>query len=59
MLGMLLQLLVAEKSGFQPSEQGAVDSLKEFTERMTREAMDSMQQAAQAKPEALVEAAKK
>ncbi|HZZ79491.1 MAG TPA: SPFH domain-containing protein [Gemmataceae bacterium] len=58
MLGMLLQLLVAEKSGFQPSEQGAIDSLKEFTERMTREAMDSMQQAAQAKPEALVDAKK-
>jgi uncharacterized membrane protein YqiK len=46
MLGMLIQLLVAEKSGFQPSDPSSLDSLKEFTERMTREAMESMQQAA-------------
>ena len=51
MLGMLLQLLVAEKSGFLPSEAAALDSLKEFTDRMTREAMESMQQATQAKTE--------
>jgi uncharacterized membrane protein YqiK len=52
MLGMLIQLLVAEKSGFQPSDAAALDSLKEFTERMTREAMESMQQATtQAKAE--------
>jgi uncharacterized membrane protein YqiK len=46
MLGMLIQLLVAEKSGFQPSDPASLDSLREFTERMTREAMESMQQAA-------------
>ncbi|MSU78775.1 MAG: hypothetical protein EXS16_11860 [Gemmataceae bacterium] len=45
MLGMLIQLLVAEKSGFQPTEAAAIDSLKEFTDRMTRDAMESMQQA--------------
>ena len=51
MLGMLIQLLVAEKSGFQPSDPASLDSLREFTERMTREAMESMQQAAtQAEP---------
>jgi hypothetical protein len=52
MLGMLIQLLVAEKSGFTPSEQAGLDTLKEFADRMTREAMDSMQQATQAKLEA-------
>ena len=42
----------AEKSGFQPAEAAGIDSLREFTERMTREAMESMQQAAtQAKAE--------
>jgi hypothetical protein len=46
MVGMLIQLLVAEKSGFQPGDPASLDSLKEFTERMTREAMESMQQAA-------------
>lgn len=49
MLGMLLQLLVAERSGFQPHESAGIDSLKEFADRMTREAMESMQQTAQAK----------
>ena len=51
MLGMLIQLLVAEKSGFAPVEAAAIDSLKDFTDRMTREAMESMQQATQAKAE--------
>src|SRR5262249_29306425 len=56
MLGTLIQLLVAEKSGFQPAEATGIDSLREFTERMTREAMESMQQAATAaKPEATEE----
>ncbi len=57
MLGMLLQLLVAEKSGFQPSETAGLDSLKEFADRMTREAMESMQQAT--KPEPAANGAKK
>jgi uncharacterized membrane protein YqiK len=46
MLGMLINLLVAEKSGFQMADQSAMASLQEFSEKMTREAMESMQQAA-------------
>jgi uncharacterized membrane protein YqiK len=45
MLGMLINLLVAEKSGFQPSDAPGVASLQEFAERMTHDAMESMQQA--------------
>jgi uncharacterized membrane protein YqiK len=45
LLGTLISLLVAEKSGFQPSEDAGLGSLKEFADRMTREAMQSMQQA--------------
>ncbi|MBM3994723.1 MAG: hypothetical protein FJ303_11305 [Planctomycetes bacterium] len=47
MLGMLIQLLVAEKSGFSPAEAATIDNLKEFADKMTREAMESMQQATQ------------
>ena len=47
MLGMLIQLLVAEKSGFTT---GAMDagqaSLRDFADTMSKEAMASMQQAA-------------
>lgn len=46
LLGMLINLLVAEKSGFQLTDNGAMSSLQEFSEKMTREAMESMQQAA-------------
>lgn len=46
MLGMLINLLVAEKSGFALADQGAMASLQEFSDKMTREAMESMQQAA-------------
>ena len=45
LLGMLISLLVAEKSGFQPSDGSSFAGLEEFTEQMTREAMQSMQQA--------------
>jgi uncharacterized membrane protein YqiK len=45
LLGLLISLLVAEKSGFQPAETTGLASLQEFADRMTREAMDSMQQA--------------
>ncbi len=45
LLGMLISLMVAEKSGFQPSEDAGLGSLKEFADRMTRQAMESMQQA--------------
>jgi hypothetical protein len=46
LLGLLLSLLVAEKSGFQLNDGGGLNSLKEFTDRMTKEAMESMEQAA-------------
>jgi uncharacterized membrane protein YqiK len=46
LLGLLISLLVAEKSGFQLSEASGMAGLQEFAERMTREAMESMQQAA-------------
>jgi uncharacterized membrane protein YqiK len=48
LLGLLINLLVAEKSGFQPAEPAGLASLQEFADRMTREAMESMQQAAPA-----------
>jgi hypothetical protein len=44
----LISLLVAEKSGFQPAGSGAVAGLEEMTERMTRDAVESMQQAVSA-----------
>jgi uncharacterized membrane protein YqiK len=46
MLGMLLSLLVAEKSGFQPVDGANQGGLKELSERLTREAMESLQQGA-------------
>jgi hypothetical protein len=45
LMGMLLSLLVAEKSGFQLTEQPAESELRAFTEQVTRQAMDSIQQA--------------
>jgi uncharacterized membrane protein YqiK len=50
LLGLLINLLVAEKSGFQVSDTSGMASLQEFAERMTREAMESMQQAAKMAP---------
>jgi uncharacterized membrane protein YqiK len=46
LFGMLVNLLVAEKSGFQPAESGGVASLTEFADRMSREAMKSIERAA-------------
>jgi uncharacterized membrane protein YqiK len=48
MLGMLINLLVAEKAGFQTANTEGTADLKEFAERMTRDAMASMQQATMA-----------
>lgn len=42
MLGLLLNLLVAEKSGFQPAETGANDGLKEMADRMAAHAVESL-----------------
>ncbi|HZT80459.1 MAG TPA: SPFH domain-containing protein, partial [Gemmataceae bacterium] len=52
MLGMLIDLLVAEKSGFQPTDAEGLDSLREFAERMTREAMEGMAKAQAGAPAA-------
>jgi uncharacterized membrane protein YqiK len=45
MLGLLINLLVAEKSGFQPTDADGLASLREFADKMTRETMASLQQA--------------
>jgi uncharacterized membrane protein YqiK len=62
LLGLLINLLVAEKSGFQPADSSGLASLQEFADRMTKEAMESMQQASMASPKAepaMIEATKK
>ena len=48
MLGLLMNLLVAEKSGFQLSDNGDVPALKEFADRMTQQVMDALKEAAAA-----------
>jgi uncharacterized membrane protein YqiK len=53
MLGLLLSLLVAEKTGFQPAGNGNGDGaelagLKEIGDRLTREAMESLQKKVEA-----------
>jgi uncharacterized membrane protein YqiK len=45
-LGTLLSLLVAEKSGFQPVDATELSGLKEFGERLTRETLESLRQGA-------------
>jgi hypothetical protein len=45
LMGLLLSLLVAEKSGFQLVEQPSESGLRAFTEQVTRQAMESIQQA--------------
>jgi hypothetical protein len=42
LLGALLQLLVAEKSGFQPAEGGESGELEALANRLTRDAMASL-----------------
>ncbi|MDR3634153.1 MAG: SPFH domain-containing protein [Isosphaeraceae bacterium] len=51
LLGLLINLLVAEKSGFELSSTGANSTLQEFADRMAKHAMDSMQQAVEPKAE--------
>jgi regulator of protease activity HflC (stomatin/prohibitin superfamily) len=46
MLGLLLNLLVAEKSGFQPVDPMELSGLKEVSEQMTREALETLKQGA-------------
>lgn len=46
LLGVLINLLVAEKSGFAPAGDGATDTpgMKELADRLAREALASMEQ---------------
>ncbi len=44
LLGVLLNLLVAEKSGFRPVDANEVSGITEISERLTREALESMRQ---------------
>ncbi|MFL5329447.1 MAG: SPFH domain-containing protein [Gemmataceae bacterium] len=44
LLGTLISLLVAEKSGFSPADGDGMGALKEFADRMTREAIGKMTQ---------------
>ncbi len=45
LLGTLLSLLVAEKSGFQPSDNDNLAGLRDFADKMTKETLESLQQA--------------
>jgi uncharacterized membrane protein YqiK len=45
LLGTLISLLVAEKSGFSLGDGDGIGALKEFADRMTREALNKMTQA--------------
>ncbi len=44
MLGMLINLLVSEKSGFQMSDNADLGALKELADRMTKETLANMEQ---------------
>jgi uncharacterized membrane protein YqiK len=46
MVGLLLSLLVAEKSGFHPVEATEMSGLKDISERLTQDALESLRQAA-------------
>ena len=50
LLGMLISLMVAERSGFEMSENVSNPAMKEFTDRMTRQAMDSMNHSISGEP---------
>jgi uncharacterized membrane protein YqiK len=45
LMGLLLSLLVAEKSGFQLAEHPGESGLRTFSEQVTRQAMESIQEA--------------
>ena len=47
---LLLNLLVAERSGFQPVDNAEVSGLKDLGERLTREALESLRQTAVTPP---------
>jgi uncharacterized membrane protein YqiK len=45
LLGLLISLMVAEKSGFHLADEGEASTLKTLADRLTQQAMDAMQQA--------------
>ena len=45
MFGLLLNMLVAEKSGFNLVDQPAANDLHDFTDQIARQAMEAIQQA--------------
>jgi uncharacterized membrane protein YqiK len=51
MLGLLINLLVAEKSGFQLSDSPGTAALEEFADKMARQSMDPAGQAPELSPE--------
>ena len=55
MLGLLINLLVAEKSGFQMSDGEGLATLREYADRMTKETLTSMQQPETAAPPVALE----
>src|SRR5262249_3635902 len=44
LLGTLISLLVAEKSGFSPADGDGMSAMKEFADKMTRDAISKMTQ---------------
>jgi len=58
LLGTLINLLVAEKSGFRPNGGGPTTAMKEMAEKLTRQAMDAVQSAGNADVPAKSEATK-
>jgi uncharacterized membrane protein YqiK len=50
LLGTLINLLVAEKSGFELGGREGISTLEEYADRMTREAMESLPEAAAEAP---------
>ena len=50
--GLLLNMLVAEKSGFQLIDQPGNTDLREFTEKVAKQAMEAIQQAVETSREA-------
>jgi hypothetical protein len=50
LLGNLISLLVAEKSGFRLTENGETTALKEYAERMTRQVMEALDEHSVNKP---------
>ncbi len=51
LLGLLISMLLSEKSGFAMSETPEMASFKEFADRLSREAMESLQQGPKAPAE--------